>query len=49
MEGCPDADVVFIYVADKLIDTKRIKTSMERLLTKITGITAKDTDITEKE
>ena len=49
MEGCPDADVVFIYVADKLIDTKSIKTSMERLLTKITGITAKDTDITEKE
>lgn len=31
-------DVVFVYVADKLIDSTRIKISIERLLTKITGI-----------
>ena len=38
LEGCPDVDVIFVYVADRLTDSKRIKGAMERLLTKITGL-----------
>lgn len=40
IDGCPDLDVIFIYVADKLTDSKRVHSAMERLLTKITGIPA---------
>ena len=38
LEGCPDVDVIFVYVADRLTDSKRVKGAMERLLTKITGL-----------
>lgn len=38
IEGCPDIDVIFVYVADKLTDSKRVRVAMERLLTKITGV-----------
>lgn len=35
--GCPDADVVFIYVADRITDHARVCGAMLRLLAKITG------------
>lgn len=35
--GCPDADVIFIYVADRLTDSARVRGAMQRLLAKITG------------
>ncbi len=38
VEGCPDIDVIFVYVADKLTDSKRVRGAMDRLLTKITGV-----------
>lgn len=38
--GCPDADVVFIYVADRLTDSARVSGAMHRLLAKITGLPA---------
>lgn len=38
IDGCPNLDVIFIYVADMLTDSVQIRLSMDRLLTKITGL-----------
>lgn len=36
-KGCADLDVIFVYVADELVEYKRVEGAMKRLLKKIAG------------